>query len=328
VLAAAASSASSARADAASDKAAAEALFSQGKALLEQGNTAEACKSLEASQRLDAGLGTLLYLADCYERAGRLASAWATFREAASIAKGRGDSARASVASERADALEPKLSRLSIQVAGGNPPDLVVERNETAVPRATWGVAVPIDMGTHQIRAHAPGRLDWTGSVTVEDNGMTASIEIPRLAAAAEQPEASEMPARTTPEGAVGADAPPEAGSGQRAAGLVVGGLGVVGVAVGAIFGIDAIGKNDDSLALCDPNDATRCTAEGKQLRDQAGRAALASTVAFGVGGVALATGIVLYVTAPSSDGQAARLEIGTRIEPTGGGRVTLGGRW
>src|SRR5438132_4379169 len=77
---------SRAGAQSAADKAAAEALFDQGRAAMQASDFAKACGLLERSQRIDPGIGTLLYLAECYEKHGRTASAWATFREAADAA--------------------------------------------------------------------------------------------------------------------------------------------------------------------------------------------------------------------------------------------------
>src|SRR5262245_18728599 len=63
----------SARAD---DSAAAQALFDQGRKLMESERWAEACPKLEESQRLDPAGGTLLHLALCREHEGRIATAW------------------------------------------------------------------------------------------------------------------------------------------------------------------------------------------------------------------------------------------------------------
>ena len=71
----------------ADQKAAAEALFDKGLAAMKQGEYAQACAFLEQSQSVERGIGTMLYLAECYEKLGRTASAWAMFREAASAAK-------------------------------------------------------------------------------------------------------------------------------------------------------------------------------------------------------------------------------------------------
>src|SRR5580765_1680975 len=78
--------ASRARADEASDKAAAEGLFDEGRRLMAEGKYDEACPKLEASQRLDPGVGTMLTRADCLEKRGKTASAWAQLREASSAA--------------------------------------------------------------------------------------------------------------------------------------------------------------------------------------------------------------------------------------------------
>src|SRR5688572_5284659 len=98
----------------ASGKAAAEALFENGVQLMKAGRFADACPKLETSQRVDPGVGTLLYLAECYERLGRTASAWATFREAESLARASNQADRARTAQARAQKLEPELSYLTV----------------------------------------------------------------------------------------------------------------------------------------------------------------------------------------------------------------------
>ena len=107
----------------AQDKAAAEALFDEGKRLFLDKKFAEACPRFEASERIDPGIGTLLFLADCYENVGRVASAWATFREACLRRQGRRrrPSARPVAQRARAKLLEPRLYRLTLNVESPAP---------------------------------------------------------------------------------------------------------------------------------------------------------------------------------------------------------------
>ena len=62
--------------------AAAEALFREGRTLIKQGNLKAGCDKLEASEKLESSVGTLLTLGDCREKLGKPASAWAAFRKA------------------------------------------------------------------------------------------------------------------------------------------------------------------------------------------------------------------------------------------------------
>ena len=110
----------------AADRAAAEALFQQAQSLMEQGKAAEACPKYEESQRLDPGVGTLLYLADCYETVGRTASSWGTFLEASYAAKDAGQSDRQQIAEENAARLQPTLSTLMLVVDGKETPGLSI----------------------------------------------------------------------------------------------------------------------------------------------------------------------------------------------------------
>lgn len=314
----------------ASEKANAEALFESGKKLLEQGNYKDACPKFEASEKLDSGIGTLLFLGECYEKSGRVASAWATFREAESVARGRGDQERASIAKQRAAALEPRLSKLQIMVAQGSPADLVVKQDGAMVPRESWDIAVPVDPGSHTIEVSATGKRTWTQTVTIGADGAQARLDVPTLEDAPKEAAPPPVPASTTP--------PPQPvhqqpmteeshGSAQRTIGIVVGLVGVAGVGVGTIFGLRAKSKNDDSKAECSPADENRCNAKGTELRDDAQSAATISTISFVVGGAALATGIVLIATAPSSEEHVAgpSLHLKTEIGATRAG-IALGG--
>jgi hypothetical protein len=105
----------------------------------------------------------------------------------------------------------------------------------------------------------------------------------------------------------------------QRYAAIGVGAVGVVALVVGTVFGLDASGKLRDSNAdnHCDGSDA--CDPTGLSLRKDATSAATASTVAFVIGGVAVAGGVALWLTAPRATSAPA-----VGIAPRPGGAALL----
>src|SRR5688500_15355432 len=161
-------------------KPAAEALFQRGQKLLSEQRIAEACAEFEASQEIDAGIGTLLYLGDCYEQLGRTASAWASFKEAASLAQARSDE-RERVASIRASALEPRLTRLALRVPEADRVEgLTIRVAGAPIPRASWGIGLPVDPGWQRVEAMAPGHESWSKTVRMAGGGLVV-LDVPRL---------------------------------------------------------------------------------------------------------------------------------------------------
>src|SRR5262245_8861552 len=90
------------------DRIAAETLFVEGRKLVEEGSVEAGCAKLAESQTLDPAVGTLVNLADCHERLGRLATAWREFREAAALAARKSDARREELAMSRAERIEPR----------------------------------------------------------------------------------------------------------------------------------------------------------------------------------------------------------------------------
>ena len=114
-----------------------------------------------------------------------------------------------------------------------------------------------------------------------------------------------------------------EVGSTQRTVGVVLMGVGAAGLVVGTIFGVDALQKNNDAKDVC--GDDTSCpTQEGENLSDDAQQAALVSTIGFVAGGLALAGGAVVYLTAPDGT-EAGQL----KLSPiAGGAQFSFAGRF
>ncbi|MBK6690671.1 MAG: carboxypeptidase regulatory-like domain-containing protein [Myxococcales bacterium] len=287
-------------------QAAAQALFEEGRRLMTAGRYGDACPKLAESQRLDPGAGTLLNLAACYEKNGQTASAWATYKETISEAEKSNRREWAAKARQRALALEPTLVKLSIVVPpSARSAGLVIKRDGSEVGAGEWGVAIPVDPGSHNIEASAPGYKPWTTVAQAVRAKETATVSIPQLE---RLPPATQAVATATPpaRGPVGAAPLPgpetpdgaPSGSTQRTLGFVAGGVGVAGLAVGAIFGLQAMSARKDAEPDCS-SDLARCNQKGLDAVDDAKGKALISTVGFAAGGALVATGLVLVLTAP-----------------------------
>lgn len=268
----------------------AQELFDQGIKLMGEGKLAEACAKLEASNKAAWAPGTTINLADCYERTGRLASAWAKFLEAEPHFRNRTPpDPRADIAKERAEALYPKLSRLTIDVpAESKVAGLTITRDGDPVDEQQWGTGLPVDPGKHVVEVTASGKKPWKWEADVGAGGATVSVKVPLLEAAPV----------TEPSPAADAGMPL-----QRKIAIGVGAAGVVGLAVGGIFGGLTLGKVGDSNKTCvqSASGVHVCDEPGAKLRDEAGGFSTVSTAALIAGGVLAAGGVVLWLTAPSS---------------------------
>jgi hypothetical protein len=290
------------------DPVAAEALFDEARQLMESGKYDEACAKLEASQKLDPGVGTLLNLGDCLERTGRTASAWERFREAAAAAVESGQREREEIARLRAASIEPKLCRLIVRVPPeADLPGLALERDLVPFERALWNEPLPIDPGSHQVRATAPGRRPWSGVTDVESptcQGATEALGVPVLENAPVAPLFVEPP-RTTRWGL------------QRELALVGGGLGLLLIGTGAGLAIDAAVSYTDAKNQCE---AKGCPPGAQQSAADAGRTADFATAAFVTSGALLVASGVLWFTA-----RQRPVTIGPAVYPGGAGMSIRG---
>ncbi len=294
----------------AQEQAAAEALFQDARRLMQGGKFVEACPKLVDSNKLDPAVGTLLYLGECYERSGQTASAWATFQAASESARKAGQMDRARIATERADALVGKLSKLTITVsAAAHVPGLQVQRDGVDVGEATWGVAVPVDPAAHAITAKAPGKQNWSQSVQVEPNGKVLAVEIPALqdaAPAPPQPRVTEANATPSAASTKIDQGTTSHGLTQRQYAHIAGGIGVLGLAAGVVLGLEAKSKQNDSKPHCLANAPTQCDQQGVDLLHSGHTYATWANVSFAVGAVGLVTGAILRYSAPAAPAPAS----------------------
>jgi serine/threonine-protein kinase len=282
------------------------------------GQFAIACEKFEASNAIEPGLGIKLWLADCYDRAGRTASAWGLFSEAAALAQQSGQSDRERAANQRASDLEQRLSKLELKLpAQGMPRGVVVTLDGVAIPETSLGSALPVDPGPHKVVLKAPGYRSLTLDSDVPVGPITVGLDVPALEKEPERPEAAAElgTGATTTKGAT-------PGSTQRTLGWAIGGLGVLSFAGAGFLAYRAHDLDSESRSHCLATDPNLCDAEGTSLRDQArtyGNVATAVTIA---GGVLTATGVVLLFTAPRA---SREIRVGTHFTPTGGTLVVTG---
>jgi hypothetical protein len=272
----------------------AEALFRDGRTLIKAGKLASGCDKLAASERLESSIGTLLNLGDCREKLGKLASAWAAFRKAEAMAKrAGGDDKRQAEAGRRAAALEPRMSNLVIDVAQ-RVDGLVVRRDDEVVDDAVWNTPLPVDPGTYEITAEAPGRAPWRTSVAIAAGTPRRVVEVPPLAPAAPAP--TDAAAAPWPPPRPEMRPPPPSRSTWTtaraiSAGLAVAGAGALGT--GIYFGFHSRSLEDRANQRC-PG-AVCGDPVGLRLNDEAKTSASRANVLYIAGGAALATAAVLW---------------------------------
>jgi hypothetical protein len=288
----------------ASDKAAAQALFDDAIKLMARKSYAPACSKLEDSQRLDPAMGTRFQLAQCYEAIGRTASAWALFLEVADLARAAGQQSREKVARERASGLEPKVSHLVIDGASSDVTGFEVRLDDVVLGPAQAGTAIPVDPGTHRIRASARGKVGWAGEAAVSTSGATVHVEVPPLVderPATVETEPSPAPSPAAP--VVRVETPPAppkptpVSHAQRTLGVILTGGGALGVGASVVLGLLARSQYASVGTNCN---AAGCNLAGKQTTDSARRLGDVGTGVFVAGAALAAGGIVVWLTAPS----------------------------
>jgi len=307
---------------------AAEALFRQGRELMDRGELEAACRKFADSQRIEPGVGTLMNLALCYKQAGKTASAWSTYVTAAAAARDEGQAAREVTAREEARALESQLMYATVRVQGdARVPGLELSVDGDELLESTWNERVPFNPGTHVLLAAAPGYE--AREIPIEINAPHTNIIVPRLRAA---PSTASPAPPGVPEAPAPQESAPPVSDGETHEGTwstthttvsIVGGVGVAALLVGGALAYSANEKYDN--ANCDGDNF--CSKGGLEARHDAENRANLATVAVGVGLAAVTTAVVVWVWGQQSAAEAASsdLSLAADLAHDGGG-VRLSG--
>jgi len=295
----------------AQDLAIAENSFNEGVKLTEQGNCKDAIAQFELSMKMDPGSGTALNLAACYEKVGRTASAFGAYSQSAGLARVKVNNAIREKAEAAMNALAPKLSKVDFKLPKeGAPKGFSVAIDGRPISIDALGAAIPVDPGTREIEASAPGKKPWKASLVVKAEPGTVAFEVPALEDAP-PPERAPMP------------------MGAKVVTLGFAAVGAVALGFGIGLGVDSMEKNAASKKLCLPADETKCSAAGVELRNQAFSSATRSNVGIALGaGALVAAGGLFLVSRYVLQRPAANKEAGVTAIDVGPGGVLVRGHW
>jgi hypothetical protein len=199
-------------------------------------------------------------------------------------------------------AVSARVAYATINVTGPDTSKLTLDGQPLAW--AAVGARRAVDPGEHTLSATADGYKPAESKFKVDSGkDTTVSLTMEKDASAVTPPPGG----TTTPP--PGGDTTPQVstkgGSMNKTLGFVALGVGGVGLAVGAITGILAIGKHGDLKDKCTlPNNT--CPSDQQDTLDSYHSMGTISTIGFIVGLVGVGAGTVLILTAPKEGTQTA----------------------
>jgi hypothetical protein len=282
------------------DPAAAEALYKAGRDLLAKDDWSGACAKFSASFELDPVASTLINVAKCTERNGRLATAWSELARARALNEDTPGEERKKQLGELIEAqitaLLPRVPKLKLVITP-RPPDLTVDRDGTRLPPASLEEPIPVDPGQHTVVVSAPGFEPFSRTVdSKEGETLVLEVALAKVGAAAQVPNpppALERPLPAWP--------------------FVTGGAALAMVGAGVAFRFvgfaaeDALDEGCGEERLCDPR-GPYDPADDNQQKNFAFGMFVGLTVGGGAAALATVVGLVVELAQPDPSSSALRV--------------------
>lgn len=279
---------------------AAARLFNDGREAMKRDDFAVAYDKLQQSQRLDPSPGTLLNIAICEEKLGKLTDAQAHLQEV--LAQIPGDDPRALLAREHAAAIEGRLPRLSLLLDAAAPRDTRISLDGNDLATDSLRTPLSLNPGRHIVRVGAGGRTTRTIQVELAEGERKAL----RLEFEAAQRPAAEGTNSTS-----------------NALGYVLLGVGAAGVAAGGVMWAVLNKKQDIVDNHCDAQ--KRCSQDGIDAANAGEKLTPFYTGAWLVGAAGLGAGAYVLLTDRGTADEGTM--VGVTVLP-GGGAVGATGRF
>lgn len=293
-------------------------LFEAGLAARDAGRDAEACELFAQARAKDPrAIGAVIGLGLCNEKLGKIATAYALYTEALEFATSANFARQREAMQAKVAELAPQVPILEVALAAPLPSGKLVVDDRVVQPGE-----VPVDPGPHVVVYTAPGRIPFERELSIELGGRVR-VEVAALAL----PETRTVVHRV--------------GNRRRSIGLAtaITGAGLLAVAGGLAWYANDL--YDDQFV--DPDGAggelppcggrpvidghEGCNADGDKAINRARSFGTTATVLAGVGLAAAATGVILWLTAPSGEAPASRTaRVVPAVSADGVGIVVSGG--
>lgn len=281
----------------AADRATARTLAQEGQQALDGKKYSTAADKFTRADSLVHAPTLLIGLARAQLGMGKLVEAQESFnriiREGVTAGSPRSWTKALDDATREVDAITARLPWVTITVLGPTNPEVVID--STPVPSASLGVKRPVNPGSHTVKASAEGFLPAEKTLTFAE-GQSLSVNL----------ELEQAPSDAAPVAAAAttSEAPRASSNGRKTAAFVALGVGGAGLIVGGVAGALAIGKHSRLADECTNGHCDPLT-QGSALNSYHTMGTI-STVGFIVGGVGVATGVVLLLTGSKESAQPA----------------------
>lgn len=266
----------------ATELAVARELFAKGVALEEAHQWADALETFRKVAAVKMTAAVHFHLGLCLENTGKLVDALNEFNRA-DEATGADDPDAALIiekSKKHVSTLEARVPRVVVS-APKDVDGVAVTLDDAPIAATLVGSAIPIDPGTHVVRATAPRRVAFERSFTASDSTSTkVDVVLPI------DPNAPPDPVLT-------ADAPSSTTSSDHVWPWIFGGFGVAALAgAGAMFALRANALSELESSCPSHSD---CPPDKQSTYDRGRRDAILGDVLLGVGAAAVVTSIVLF---------------------------------
>ena len=281
----------------ADDIAKADKLFDEGRALMKTDLHA-ACEKFEESLKWNSqAIGTLLNVALCDEKLGRVASAVAKFTEARDRAREGAMDVHLQAAEERLAALAGRVPHVTIKLATEPLPGTRILIDDKVI--ALDAIAdIPIDPGEHPLVVSAPDHVPYQTIVKIAE-GERRDVTVPALR-----------------KGTVT--------SSRKTIGKIVTISGGVALASGVVIAMVARNRYNNAFdRYCDDDDK-ECDPQGLSDTRSARTLGNVGTVIGAIGLVGAGVGLYLWLRAPA-EGRSRGVSLLPQLDPGAPGVVAVG---